>query len=143
MTAPTGDAVLAELKITAQLVKQNQTQEKLKSVQNEYLVNGYTSAGQASMATCRIHSSRHITFRSCSSQKMAVGESDLEEMMKGATIPAKRLLEELAAYRINKRAPMSSRKLVISERSRNQQEADVDKTEFERQIRQLRSSREN
>ena len=45
MTAPTGDPVIAELKkITAQLVKQNQTQEKLlKSVQNlEYLVNGYT-----------------------------------------------------------------------------------------------------
>lgn len=104
MTAPTGDAVLAELKkITAQLVKQNQTQEKLlKSVQNlEYLVNGYTSGGASfngylpdSFLTAYIS-----ILGPALSQKMAVGESDLEEMMKGATILAKRLLEELAAYR--------------------------------------------
>ena len=102
MTAPTGDAVLAELKkITAQLVKQNQTQEKLlKSVQNlEYLVNGYTSGGASfngylpdSFLTAYIS-----ILGPALSQKMAVGESDLEEMMKGATILAKRLLEELAA----------------------------------------------
>ena len=104
MTAPTGDAVLAELKkITAQLVKQNQTQDKLlKSVQNlEYLVNGYTSGGASfngylpdSFLTAYIS-----ILGPALSQKMAVGESDLEEMMKGATILAKRLLEELAAYR--------------------------------------------
>ena len=104
MTAPTGDPVIAELKkITAQLVKQNQTQEKLlKSVQNlEYLVNGYTSGGASfngylpdSFLTAYIS-----ILGPALSQKMAVGESDLEEMMKGATILAKRLLEELAAYR--------------------------------------------
>ena len=104
MTAPTGDPVIAELKkINAQLVKQNQTQEKLlKSVQNlEYLVNGYTSGGASfngylpdSFLTAYIS-----ILGPALSQKMAVGESDLEEMMKGATILAKRLLEELAAYR--------------------------------------------
>ena len=104
MTAPTGDPVIAELKkINAQLDKQNQTQEKLlKSVQHlEYLVNGYTSGGASfngylpdSFLTAYIS-----ILGPALSQKMAVGESDLEEMMKGATILAKRLLEELAAYR--------------------------------------------
>ena len=130
MTAPTGDAVLAELKkITAQLVKQNQTQEKLlKSVQNlEYLVNGYTSGGASfngylpdSFLTAYIS-----ILGPALSQKMAVGESDLEEMMKGATILAKRLLEELAAYRSEQEGTDVLREaLSFLKDPWNQQEAD-------------------
>ena len=130
MTAPTGDAVLAELKkITAQLVKQNQTQDKLlKSVQNlEYLVNGYTSGGASfngylpdSFLTAYIS-----ILGPALSQKMAVGESDLEEMMKGATILAKRLLEELAAYRTEQEGTDVLREaLSFLKDPWNQQEAD-------------------
>tara|TARA_Y100000361_G_scaffold16862_1_gene13186 strand:- start:574 stop:978 length:405 start_codon:yes stop_codon:yes gene_type:complete len=130
MTAPTGDAVLAELKkITAQLVKQNQTQEKLlKSVQNlEYLVNGYTSGGASfngylpdSFLTAYIS-----ILGPALSQKMAVGESDLEEMMKGATILAKRLLEELAAYRTEQEGTdVLKEALSFLKDPWNQQEAD-------------------
>ena len=130
MTAPTGDAVLAELKkITAQLVKQNQTQEKLlKSVQNlEYLVNGYTSGGARfngylpdSFLTAYIS-----ILGPALSQKMAVGESDLEEMMKGATILAKRLLEELAAYRTEQEGTdVLKEALSFLKDPWNQQEAD-------------------
>ena len=130
MTAPTGDAVLAELKkITAQLVKQNQTQDKLlKSVQNlEYLVNGYTSGGASfngylpdSFLTAYIS-----ILGPALSQKMAVGESDLEEMMKGATILAKRLLEELAAYRSEQEGTDVLREaLSFLKDPWNQQEAD-------------------
>ncbi len=116
MTAPTGDPVIAELKkITAQLVKQNQTQEKLlKSVQNlEYLVNGYTSGGASfngylpdSFLTAYIS-----ILGPALSQKMAVGESDLEEMMKGATIWLSACSRSLLLTGVNKRAPMSSEKL--------------------------------
>ena len=130
MTAPTGDAVLAELKkITAQLIKQNQTQEKLlKSVQNlEYLVNGYTSGGASfngylpdSFLTAYIS-----ILGPALSQKMAVGESDLEEMMKGATILAKRLLEELAAYRTEQEGTdVLKEALSFLKDPWNQQEAD-------------------
>ena len=130
MTAPTGDAVLAELKkITAQLVKQNQTQEKLlKSVQNlEYLVNGYTSGGASfngylpdSFLTAYIS-----ILGPALSQKMAVGESDLEEMMKGATILAKRLLEELAACRTEQEGTdVLKEALSFLKDPWNQQEAD-------------------
>jgi len=130
MTAPTGDAVLAELKkITAQLSKQNQTQEKLlKSVQNlEYLVNGYTSGGASfngylpdSFLTAYIS-----ILGPALSQKMAVGESDLEEMMKGATILAKRLLEELAAYRTEQEGTdVLKEALSFLKDPWNQQEAD-------------------
>ena len=130
MTAPTGDAVLAELKkITAQLNKQNQTQEKLlKSVQNlEYLVNGYTSGGASfngylpdSFLTAYIS-----ILGPALSQKMAVGESDLEEMMKGATILAKRLLEELAAYRTEQEGTdVLKEALSFLKDPWNQQEAD-------------------
>ena len=130
MTAPTGDPVIAELKkITAQLVKQNQTQEKLlKSVQNlEYLVNGYTSGGASfngylpdSFLTAYIS-----ILGPALSQKMAVGESDLEEMMKGATILAKRLLEELAAYRTEQEgADVLKEALSFLKDPWNQQEAD-------------------
>ena len=130
MTAPTGDTVIAELKkITAQLVKQNQTQEKLlKSVQNlEYLVNGYTSGGASfngylpdSFLTAYIS-----ILGPALSQKMAVGESDLEEMMKGATILAKRLLEELAAYRSEQEGTDVLREaLSFLKDPWNQQEAD-------------------
>ena len=130
MTAPTGDAVLTELKkITAQLVKQNQTQEKLlKSVQNlEYLVNGYTSGGASfngylpdSFLTAYIS-----ILGPALSQKMAVGESDLEEMMKGATILAKRLLEELAAYRTEQEGTdVLKEALSFLKDPWNQQEAD-------------------
>ena len=130
MTAPTGDAVLAELKkITAQLVKQNQTQDKLlKSVQNlEYLVNGYTSGGASfngylpdSFLTAYIN-----ILGPALSQKMAVGESDLEEMMKGATILAKRLLEELAAYRTEQEGTdVLKEALSFLKDPWNQQEAD-------------------
>ncbi len=130
MTAPTGDPVIAELKkITAQLVKQNQTQEKLlKSVQNlEYLVNGYTSGGASfngylpdSFLTAYIS-----ILGPALSQKMAVGESDLEEMMKGATILAKRLLEELAAYRSEQEGTDVLREaLSFLKDPWNQQEAD-------------------
>lgn len=130
MTAPTGDAVLAELKkITAQLVKQNQTQDQLlKSVQNlEYLVNGYTSGGASfngylpdSFLTAYIS-----ILGPALSQKMAVGESDLEEMMKGATILAKRLLEELAAYRTEQEGTDVLREaLSFLKDPWNQQEAD-------------------
>ena len=130
MTAPTGDAVLAELKkITAQLVKQNQAQEKLlKSVQNlEYLVNGYTSGGASfngylpdSFLTAYIS-----ILGPALSQKMAVGESDLEEMMKGATILAKRLLEELAAYRTEQEGTdVLKEALSFLKDPWNQQEAD-------------------
>lgn len=130
MTAPTGDPVIAELKkINAQLVKQNQTQEKLlKSVQNlEYLVNGYTSGGASfngylpdSFLTAYIS-----ILGPALSQKMAVGESDLEEMMKGATILAKRLLEELAAYRSEQEgADVLREALSFLKDPWNQQEAD-------------------
>ena len=130
MTAPTGDPVIAELKkINAQLVKQNQTQEKLlKSVQNlEYLVNGYTSGGASfngylpdSFLTAYIS-----ILGPALSQKMAVGESDLEEMMKGATILAKRLLEELAAYRSEQEGTDVLREaLSFLKDPWNQQEAD-------------------
>ena len=130
MTAPTGDAVLAELKkITAQLSKQNQTQEMLlKSVQNlEYLVNGYTSGGASfngylpdSFLTAYIS-----ILGPALSQKMAVGESDLEEMMKGATILAKRLLEELAAYRTEQEGTdVLKEALSFLKDPWNQQEAD-------------------
>ena len=130
MTAPTGDPVIAELKkITAQLVKQNQTQEKLlKSVQNlEYLVNGYTSGGASfngylpdSFLTAYIS-----IHGPALSQKMAVGESDLEEMMKGATILAKRLLEELAAYRTEQEGTdVLKEALSFLKDPWNQQEAD-------------------
>ena len=130
MTAPTGDPVIAELKkINAQLVKQNQTQEKLlKSVQNlEYLVNGYTSGGASfngylpdSFLTAYIS-----ILGPALSQKMAVGESDLEEMMKGATILAKRLLEELAAYRTEQEGTDVLREaLSFLKDPWNQQEAD-------------------
>ena len=130
MTAPTGDPVIAELKkITAQLVKQNQTQEKLlKSVQNlEYLVNGYTSGGASfngylpdSFLTAYIS-----ILGPALSQKMAVGESDLEEMMKGATILAKRLLEELAAYRTEQEGTdVLKEALSFLKDPWNQQEAD-------------------
>ena len=130
MTAPTGDAVLAELKkITAQLIKQNQTQDKLlKSVQNlEYLVNGYTSGGASfngylpdSFLTAYIS-----ILGPALSQKMAVGESDLEEMMKGATILAKRLLEELAAYRTEQEGTdVLKEALSFLKDPWNQQEAD-------------------
>ena len=130
MTAPTGDAVLAELKkITAQLVKQNQTQDKLlKSVQNlEYLVNGYTSGGASfngylpdSFLTAYIS-----ILGPALCQKMAVGESDLEEMMKGATILAKRLLEELAAYRTEQEGTdVLKEALSFLKDPWNQQEAD-------------------
>ena len=130
MTAPTGDAVLSELKkITAQLVKQNQTQEKLlKSVQNlEYLVNGYTSGGASfngylpdSFLTAYIS-----ILGPALSQKMAVGESDLEEMMKGATILAKRLLEEHAAYRTEQEGTdVLKEALSFLKDPWNQQEAD-------------------
>tara|TARA_Y100001934_G_scaffold276443_1_gene372979 strand:+ start:1403 stop:1807 length:405 start_codon:yes stop_codon:yes gene_type:complete len=130
MTAPTGDPVIAELKkITAQLVKQNQTQEKLlQSVQNlEYLVNGYTSGGASfngylpdSFLTAYIS-----ILGPALSQKMAVGESDLEEMMKGATILAKRLLEELAAYRTEQEGTdVLKEALSFLKDPWNQQEAD-------------------
>jgi len=130
MTAPTGDPVIAELeKIAAQLVKQNQTQEKLlKSVQNlEYLVNGYTSGGASfngylpdSFLTAYIS-----ILGPALSQKMAVGESDLEEMMKGATILAKRLLEELAAYRTEQEGTdVLKEALSFLKDPWNQQEAD-------------------
>ena len=130
MTAPTGDPVIAELKkITAQLVKQNQTQEKLlNSVQNlEYLVNGYTSGGASfngylpdSFLTAYIS-----ILGPALSQKMAVGESDLEEMMKGATILAKRLLEELAAYRTEQEGTdVLKEALSFLKDPWNQQEAD-------------------
>lgn len=130
MTAPTGDPVIAELKkITAQLAKQNQTQEKLlKSVQNlEYLVNGYTSGGASfngylpdSFLTAYIS-----ILGPALSQKMAVGESDLEEMMKGATILAKRLLEELAAYRTEQEGTdVLKEALSFLKDPWNQQEAD-------------------
>ena len=130
MTAPTGDPVIAELKkITAQLVKQNQTQEKLlKSVQNlEYLVNGFTSGGASfngylpdSFLTAYIS-----ILGPALSQKMAVGESDLEEMMKGATILAKRLLEELAAYRTEQEGTdVLKEALSFLKDPWNQQEAD-------------------
>ena len=130
MTAPTGDPVIAELKkITAQLIKQNQTQEKLlKSVQNlEYLVNGYTSGGASfngylpdSFLTAYIS-----ILGPALSQKMAVGESDLEEMMKGATILAKRLLEELAAYRTEQEGTdVLKEALSFLKDPWNQQEAD-------------------
>ena len=130
MTAPTGDPVIAELKkINAQLVKQNQTQEKLlKSVQNlEYLVNGYTSGGASfngylpdSFLTAYIS-----ILGPALSQKMAVGESDLEEMMKGATILAKRLLEELAAYRTEQEGTdVLKEALSFLKDPWNQQEAD-------------------
>ena len=130
MTAPTGDPVIAELKkITAQLSKQNQTQEKLlKSVQNlEYLVNGYTSGGASfngylpdSFLTAYIS-----ILGPALSQKMAVGESDLEEMMKGATILAKRLLEELAAYRTEQEGTdVLKEALSFLKDPWNQQEAD-------------------
>ena len=130
MTAPTGDPVIAELKkINAQLVKQNQTQEKLlKSVQNlEYLVNGYTSGGASfngylpdSFLTAYIS-----ILGPALSQKMAVGQSDLEEMMKGATILAKRLLEELAAYRSEQEGTDVLREaLSFLKDPWNQQEAD-------------------
>ena len=130
MTAPTGDPAIAELKkITAQLVKQNQTQEKLlKSVQNlEYLVNGYTSGGASfngylpdSFLTAYIS-----ILGPALSQKMAVGESDLEEMMKGATILAKRLLEELAAYRTEQEGTdVLKEALSFLKDPWNQQEAD-------------------
>ena len=130
MTAPTGDPVIAELKkINAQLVKQNQTQEKLlKSVQNlEYLVNGYTSGGASfngylpdSFLTAYIS-----ILGPALSQKMAVGESDLEEMMKGAIILAKRLLEELAAYRSEQEGTDVLREaLSFLKDPWNQQEAD-------------------
>ena len=130
MTAPTGDPVIAELKkINAQLVKQNQTQEKLlKSVQNlEYLVNGYTSGGASfngylpdSFLTAYIS-----ILGPALSQKMAVGESDLEEMMKGATILAKRLLAELAAYRSEQEGTDVLREaLSFLKDPWNQQEAD-------------------
>ena len=130
MTAPTGDPVIAELKkITAQLVKQNQTQEKLlKSVQNlEYLVNGYTSGGASfngylpdSFLTAYIS-----ILGPALSQKMAVGDSDLEEMMKGATILAKRLLEELAAYRTEQEGTdVLKEALSFLKDPWNQQEAD-------------------
>jgi hypothetical protein len=130
MTAPTGDPVIAELKkITAQLVKQNQTQDKLlKSVQNlEYLVNGYTSGGASfngylpdSFLTAYIS-----ILGPALSQKMAVGESDLEEMMKGATILAKRLLEELAAYRTEQEGTdVLKEALSFLKDPWNQQEAD-------------------
>ena len=130
MTAPTGDGVLAELKkITAQLIKQNQTQDKLlKSVQNlEYLVNGYTSGGASfngylpdSFLTAYIS-----ILGPALSQKMAVGESDLEEMMKGATILATRLLEELAAYRSEQEGTDVLREaLSFLKDPWNQQEAD-------------------
>ena len=130
MTAPTGDPVIAELKkITAQLVKQNQTQEKLlKSVQNlEYLVNGYTSGGASfngylpdSFLTAYIS-----ILGPALSQKMAVGESDLEEMMKGATILANRLLEELAAYRTEQEGTdVLKEALSFLKDPWNQQEAD-------------------
>ena len=122
--------LLAELKkITAQLVKQNQTQEKLlKSVQNlEYLVNGYTSGGASfngylpdSFLTAYIS-----ILGPALSQKMAVGESDLEEMMKGATILAKRLLEELAAYRTEQEGTdVLKEALSFLKDPWNQQEAD-------------------
>ena len=130
MSAPTGYAVLAELKkISAQLVKQNQTQENLlKSVQNlEYLVNGYTSGGASfngylpdSFLTAYIS-----ILGPALSQKMAVGESDLEEMMKGATILAKRLLEELAAYRTEQEGTdVLKEALSFLKDPWNQQEAD-------------------
>lgn len=104
MTTSTSDAVLNELKrITSELLKQNRTQESiLKSIQSlEYLVNGFSSGG-ASFNGYLPDSflSAYISILGPAlSQKMAVGDSDLEEMMKGATILAKRLLEELAAYR--------------------------------------------
>jgi len=130
MTAPTGDPVIAELKkITAQLSKQNQTQEQLlKSMQNlEYLVNGFTSGG-ASFNGYLPDSflSAYISILGPAlSQKMAVGETDLEEMMKGATILAKRLLEELAAYRTEQEGTdVLKEALSFLKDPWNQQEAD-------------------
>tara|TARA_R100001510_G_scaffold38492_1_gene34865 strand:- start:73 stop:477 length:405 start_codon:yes stop_codon:yes gene_type:complete len=130
MTAPTGDPVIAELKkITAQLSKQNQTQEQLlKSIQNlEYLVNGFTSGG-ASFNGYLPDSflSAYISILGPAlSQKMAVGETDLEEMMKGATILAKRLLEELAAYRTEQEGTdVLKEALSFLKDPWNQQEAD-------------------
>ena len=61
---------------------------------------------------------------------MAVGKAS-EEMMKGATILAKRLLEDLLLTGLNKRAPCPQGSSVISKRSLNQQEPTMDKTEFE------------
>ena len=130
MTAPTGDPVIAELKkITAQLSRQNQTQEQLlKSIQNlEYLVNGFTSGG-ASFNGYLPDSflSAYISILGPAlSQKMAVGETDLEEMMKGATILAKRLLEELAAYRTEQEGTdVLKEALSFLKDPWNQQEAD-------------------
>ena len=90
-------------------------------------MNGYTSGGASfngylpdSFLTAYIS-----ILGPALSQKMAVGESDLEEMMKGATILAKRLLEELAAYRTEQEGTdVLKEALSFLKDPWNQQEAD-------------------
>jgi len=100
----TSKLLLAELKVTNQLVLKLHGNQHTQSEQLDqllYLVNGFTSGGASFSAyQCDQMTLAYLALMGpLLAQRMDMGAADINELIKGGTMLARQLLDELSAYR--------------------------------------------
>jgi len=100
----TSKLLLAELKVTNQLLLKLHSNQHTQSEQLDqllYLVNGFTSGGASFSAyQCDQMTLAYLALMGpLLAQRMDMGAADINELIKGGTMLARQLLDELSAYR--------------------------------------------
>jgi hypothetical protein len=100
----TSKLLLAELKVTNQLLLKLHGNQHTQSEQLDqllYLVNGFTSGGASFSAyQCDQMTLAYLALMGpLLAQRMDMGAADINELIKGGTMLARQLLDELSAYR--------------------------------------------
>lgn len=100
----TSKLLLAELKGTNQLLQEFGARQQVQAEQLEqltYLVNGFTSGGASFSAyQCDQMTLAYLALMGpLLAQRMDMGAADINELIKGGTMLARQLLDELSAYR--------------------------------------------
>ena len=100
----TSKLLLAELKGTNQLLQELGARQQVQAEQLEqltYLVNGFTSGGASFSAyQCDQMTLAYLALMGpLLAQRMDMGAADINELIKGGTMLARQLLDELSAYR--------------------------------------------
>lgn len=100
----TSKLLLSELKATNQLLIkliEGQRNQSEQLAELNYLINGFTSGG----ASFNAYQCDQMTFAYLAlmgpllAQRMDMGASDINELIKGGTLLARQLVDELGAYR--------------------------------------------
>ena len=100
----TSKLLLAELKETNSLLQEFGARQQVQAEQLEsitYLLNGFTSGGASFSAyQCDQMTLAYLALMGpLLAQRMDMGAADINELIKGGTMLARQLLDELSAYR--------------------------------------------